>query len=138
MELMEFGKRLLSLLNNLVSENEMVQKGNKTYEHAKELIFGDKILIQLFTEAINQITNRKPQKLTKIELLILKQLIVKSLNSRINATIQKFNDTKNESKNVKTRSWVKSKVKNQAAESKQRKLQFSNIRDDSNLDNEEV
>ena len=38
MELMEFGKRLLSLLNNLVSENEMVQKGNKTYEHAKELI----------------------------------------------------------------------------------------------------
>ena len=33
---------------------------------------------------------------------------------------------------------VKSKVNYQAAESKQRKLQLSNIRDDSNIDNEEV
>ena len=93
----------------------------------------------MFAEAINKISKRKPQnELTTIEIVTLTQFLVKNLNARINTTIQKFNNTKNETKDIKTRSLINSNVNDQAAESKQRKLQFSNIRDDSNLDNEEI
>ena len=87
----------------------------------------------MFAEAINKITKRKAQKeLTTIEIVTLTQFLVQNLNARINTTIQKFNNAKNETKDIKTRSLINSNVNDQAAESKQRKLQFSNIRDDSN------
>ena len=77
----------------------------------------------MFAEAINKITKRKPQKeLTTIEIVTLTQFLVKNLNARINTTIQKFNNAKNETKGIKTRSLINSNVNDQATESKQRKL----------------
>ena len=125
MELIKFGKRLMSILNNKTREKTLLSKGNETYRNVKQYLLQDKSIRIDFTEALDKINSTRREdscQLTHIENIILNELLTKSLNARMNATITKYNDTKNESKNKKTRQEIKEKVRNKAIEAKQREL----------------
>ena len=111
--------------NTHTSEEEMLRRGNQTYSSALQHLSTNQKLRKLFGTAFFNIYGGEQNgrdSLDKVEEKILTELLTRSLNARMNATITKSNDTKHESKNVKTRSEIKAKVKNQATEAKQRQL----------------
>ena len=125
MELVPFGKELMKILNTHTSEEEMLRRGNQTYSSALQHLSTNQKLRKLFGTALFIIYGGEQNgrdSLDEVEEKILTELLTRSLNARMNATITKYNDTKHESKNVKTRSEIKAKVKNQATEAKQRQL----------------